>query len=188
MLVKGLIPSDHYREEHGEMVDVFDELWEKQEVKNMHSEVTVFGPDYGGTGDIRCQLKVDGEWEWFAIDVKTSRAVYDSHVAQLAAYGAADTYAKEVPKGTGGAVEYKKKWYVAESLPPVQRYAVLQIRPSDWDDYGNYIEPHCTLHPIDQEKIDAGYEMFRGSVQVRKGQAAYNRIVRREKKEAQKNE
>src|SRR5699024_7818678 len=78
--------------------------------------------------------------------------------------------------------------FVPEPLPPVQRYAVLRIRPSDWDDYGNYIEPHCTLHFIDQEKIDAGYEMFLGSVQVRKGQAAYNRIVRREKREAQKNE
>src|SRR5690625_7435812 len=122
------------------MADVFDEWWEKQEVKNMHSEVTVCGPDYGGTGDIRCQLKVDGEWEWFAIDVKTSRAVYDSHVAQLSAYGAADTYAKEVPKNTEGAVEYKKKWFVPEPLPPVQNYAVLQIRPSDWDNYGNYIE------------------------------------------------
>ena len=187
-VVQGLFPPEPTREEHEEMADAFDAWWDEQEVRNIYSEVTVFGPDYGGTGDLRCEMKIDGEWTWMCIDFKTSRAVYDSHVAQLAAYGAADTYAKEVPKGTGGAVEYKKKWYVAESLPPVQRYAVLQIRPSDWDDYGNYIEPHCTLHFIDQEKIDAGYEMFRGSVQVRKGQAAYNRIVRREKKEAQKNE
>src|SRR5690625_4988242 len=177
-VVQGLFPPEPTREEHVEMADAFEEWWEQQEVRNIHSEVTVFGADYGGTGDLRCEMKIDGEWTWMCIDVKTSRAVYDSHVAQLAAYGAADTYAKEVPEGTEGAVEYKKKWFVAEPLPPVEAYGVLRVRPDDWTDTGEFIPSFCELQVIPHNQISGGYQMFQCAVQVRQGQREYKQAVK----------
>ncbi|HLS01877.1 MAG TPA: hypothetical protein VK054_07865, partial [Beutenbergiaceae bacterium] len=176
--VQDLFPPDLVRDEQYAMVDSFVEWWDDQDVEIHAVEATLFGGTgqmaYGGTADLFVNLNGKN----MLIDVKTSRAVYDSHVAQLAAYGAADTYAKEVPEGTEGAVEYKKKWFVAEPLPPVEAYGVLRVRPDDWTDTGEFIPSFCELQVIPHNQISGGYQMFQGAVQVRQGQREYKQAVK----------
>ena len=92
----------------------------------------------------------------YLTDVKTSRAVRDTHIAQLAAYGAASMAVVEVPEGTEGAVEYKGSWFADKTLPGFQKYAIVQIRPDDYDPKGNLIPAFCKLHVLSQDEIDAG--------------------------------
>ena len=116
----------------------------------------MFGDGYGGTLDLI--LEIDGVT--YLTDVKTSRAVRDTHIAQLAAYGAASMAVVEVPEGTEGAVEYKGSWFADKTLPGFQKYAIIQIRPDDYDSKGNLIPAFCKMHVISQEEIDAGYLLY----------------------------
>lgn len=181
--VQDLLPPELVRPEQDAMVDAFVDWWEAQDIEVYAVEATVFGGTgdlaYGGTVDMFA--KVNGVN--MVLDVKTSRRVYDAHVAQLAAYGAADTWAKETFDPEEGS-EYKGKRFVPQSLPPVEAYGVLQVRPDDWTDDGDFIPAFCELHMIPQEQIEGGHQMFKGAVLVRQGQRAYKQAV----KEAEKNE
>lgn len=164
---------DLFREEHFQMAEVFDEWLDSVELTDIRSEGTVFGrtesgSGFGGTADLVCTLN----GETWMIDFKSSRAIHDQHIAQIAAYGKADYFSREVAKGTEGAVEYKGKSFVKAEFPTIQRYGVLQIRPLDWDHLGNEIPPFAKLHQISQAEIDAGWGLFQGAVAVREGQKA----------------
>lgn len=98
--------------------------------------------------------------ETFIPTHNTSRAVQNTHIAQLAAYGAATVALQEVPAGTPDAVSYKDSWWVATSVPGFSKYGVLQIRPDDYDNQGKFIPAFCTLHEITQAEIDAGFELY----------------------------
>lgn len=165
---------DLYRAEQAEMVEQYL-IWKSEHEVEVHAtEATVFGSDYAGTADIFA--KIDGE-NWL-IDVKTSRGTWPEHKAQLAALGAADTWMREVDKSTPGALEYEKtvkgekdvSWWLPSEVPPVQRYGVLHIRPSDVTYDGYPMEPFCVLKEVSHEEIQAGYELFRGALQVRHAQ------------------
>lgn len=56
-------------------------------------EQTVFGPDYAGTGDLWC--RIDGSL--WAIDYKTSKAIYDEAALQLAALNMATLVSDGTP-------------------------------------------------------------------------------------------
>ena len=149
-------PPDLIRDEQVQMAEAFLDWLDQHEVKVIATEMTVFGDGYGGTLD--AILEVDGVR--FCVDWKTSRNVQDTHIAQLAAYGAASMALVEVPEGTEGAVEYKGSWFVDKTLPGFQKYAIIQIRPNDYDSKGNFLPAFCKMHVISQEEIDAGYLLY----------------------------
>ena len=151
----GFLP-DLVRDEQVQMAEAFLDWLDQHDVKVIATEMTVFGDGYGGTLD--AILEVDGVR--FCVDWKTSRNVQDTHIAQLAAYGAASMALVEVPEGTEGAVEYKGSWFVDKTLPGFQKYAIIQIRPNDYDSKGNFLPAFCKMHVISQEEIDAGYLLY----------------------------
>lgn len=166
--VNDYFPDALIREQQTEMIEKFLQWWSEHEVQVVASEITVVGEDNAGT--------LDHIWNIDGIptllDVKTSRKVRFSHYGQLGALGAANYYMREVDAGYPGAVEYEtKKWgktyWVEEPIPEFTQYAILHLRPSDTTSQGEYMEPFCELHIIPQEKIDAGYELFRGALGAR---------------------
>lgn len=165
---------DIYRPEQEEMVVAYLEWRAEHDVEVYRTEATVFGEGYAGTADLFA--KIDGVNT--LLDIKTSRAVRDSHIAQLGALGAAHTLAVEVPEGASGATGFKPRksdkefssWWVEDVVPPIQQYQVLQVRPRDVDKFGVESPAFCVQHTIDPRQIDAGYELFRGALQVRHGQ------------------
>ena len=159
----GGFPPELVRDEQVQMVEAFLE-WESQhDVEAVSTEMTVFGQGYGGTLDMI--VEIDGVT--FLVEIKTSRAVQNTHIAQLAAYGAATVALQEVPAGTPDAVSYKDSWWVGTSVPGFSKYGILQIRPDDYDNQGKFIPAFCKLHEITQAEIDAGFELYMASQNAR---------------------
>jgi len=181
------IPPEPDREDKAEMVDAYHEWRDQHDVEALTTEATVFGDGYAGTLD--AILKVDGEL--MLIDVKSSRRVYDSHVAQLAALGAAHSMAVEVEEGTEGSVYSKivpsvakhhggqvDSWWLEEPLPPFTSYGVLQVRPSDYDNDGEYVAPFCKLHTIPHSLVEASFGLFQAGLMARKAKREYDKVVK----------
>lgn len=163
-------------------------LWSlENSITEAVTERTLFGAGYAGSADgIGTINGVKTLW-----DNKSSRAIYDSHVGQLAALGACDTMAEEVEEGTEGAVYYKMipsvakhhggqvdSWWVEKPVPEFTQYGVLQVRPDDSDTKGNAIEAFCEFHVIEQDLIEAGWELFQGALRARHGQARLKKLMK----------
>lgn len=185
--LNGWIPEEPWREDQAEMVLAFYEWLEGNEVELQVSEATVFGNGYAGTLDMIA--KINGVP--YLVDIKTSRAVHESHVAQLAALGAAHSMATEVAEGTEGAVYHKivpsvsrhhagqvDSWWVEEPVPAFQQYGILQIRPGDYDNDGNYIPPFCKLHTIPHRQVESAFGIFEAGLAARIAQREYNQVVK----------
>lgn len=156
------------RIEHAEMIEVFLEWESEHEIEVHATELTLFGATrngfgYGGTADLFATI--DGVPT--LCDFKTSRAVREAHIAQMAAYGAAEYAVEPCEKDDDGAKAYKGAHYRVREVPAFSQYAVLQVRPSDIDNEGNPIDPFCELHIIPQEAIDAGYGVFEAATKAR---------------------
>lgn len=170
-------PKDPVRADHVEMVEAYLDWRESNEVEVVATEATVFGSGYAGTGDFWAIINGIPT----LVDTKSSRKLADKHVAQLAAIGACDTMAVEVDSSEPGAVYHKltdavaaqhngqvDSWWLPKEVPAFSQYAVLQVRPGDFDrSTGEYIAPFCKLHVIPQAKIDAGWELFQAGLLAR---------------------
>lgn len=176
--LNGLFPEDPIRDDHYQMVEAYYAWKARHDIEVIATERTVFGPGYGGTADFFC--RINGVTT--LVDWKSSKAIRESHIAQLAALGAATTTALEVPEGTPGAVEHRLQpkvaaehsqevaWFVEEPLPDFQQYAVVQVRPMDYANSGEVLDPFCEMHVIPQRQIDAGFELFQAAKAVRLAQ------------------
>lgn len=179
-----LLEPEIVRREQEEMVIAYLEWKADQDIEVRLTEATVFGDGYGGTLD--WHLKLNGV-ETLG-DTKTSRATRREHYAQLAALGAADTLAREVPKGTEGAEEYtatkagKKStsYWVPDVIPPFSRYGILHLRPNDYDAQGNFVPAFCEFKPVSQEKIEAGFRLFRASLAACNAGAEFKALEKEE--------
>lgn len=167
-----------------EMAEQF-ELWLIDNDVEVHAiETTVYGDGYAGTAD--WFGTVNGKP--FVVDNKTSRGIRDSHLAQLAAIGAAHTLAREVDFNTPGAVSHKiqpsiaeehgldspNSWWVPEPLPSFSGYAILHMRPTTEDG-----PAHCTFEEIPQAKIDAAWGMFKGALMARHAEKKLKQLTGR---------
>lgn len=185
---------DIFRDEHAQMITEYLAWRQRHEVTVLATEATVFGTEYGGTGDIFWVLTclhedpcVEPETAML-VDTKTSRNTWDEHIAQLAALGAADTWMKEVPKGTPGAYKHEKtkdkvkevSWWMPTGVPAFTHYGILHVRPDDWNSKGEFVPAFCKLKVVPQDEIDVGWEMFQGALTVRKAQARM-KAVRKER-------
>lgn len=191
--LNGGFPEDPVREDHYQMVEAFHKWEADHDIEVISTERTVYGDKYAGTADLFA--KIDGVVT--LADFKTSRQVHDTHKAQLGAIGAAITSAREVPQGTEGAVEYKlqpkvseehggqeRAWFIEEPVPDFQRYSIIQARPDDWSNHGEYIPAFCEMHVIPQREVEAAYQLFCAARDVRLAQRA---LKQAEKEEANAN-
>lgn len=178
------------REDHLQMVEAFHAWEAEHDIEVLSTERTVFGDGYAGTADLFA--RIDGVVS--LIDWKSSRAVRDSHIAQLGAIGAAHSSAREVEESTPGAVYHKiqpsvakeyggqvDSWWVEEPLPDFQQYAVVQVRPGDFDSRGTWIDPFCEMHVIPQKQVEAGFELFKAARDVRLAQRLMKEAMKGEK-------
>lgn len=186
--LNGRFTMEPYREDHVEMVEAWHDWKDAHDIEVLATEATVFGDGYAGTGDI--WAAVDGVP--MCIDTKSSRKIGLSHLGQLAALGAADTMAVEVPKGTPGAVYHKltpavakqhggqvDSYWVPKAVPAFNTYGVLQIRPGDFHrSTGEYLDPFCELHVIPQEQIDAAWNYFQAGVMARKAERELKALMK----------
>ena len=169
------------RREQEEMVEQYL-LWKMDNDIEVHAtEATVFGTDYGGTADLFAT--VNGVK--LCLDVKTARNTWNEHFAQLAALGAATTMAREVTKGTEGAVKHKstrdgESWWVADVPPAFTDYAILHIRPDDYNAKGEFVPAFCKLKPVSHERIDAGWKMFQAAKALRFAEYEFKQIEKKE--------
>lgn len=121
----------------------------------------------------------------------TSRAVRNSHLAQLGALGAGHTMAKEVTADTPGAFKHLMEPKVAEELgldretywepvplPDFTNYGILQVRPDDYDSKGNFVPAFCQFHPVPQEVVEAAFEVFKGGLAVAYGNLAVKKAMK----------
>lgn len=190
--LNGWIPEDPWRDDQAEMVMAYLDWKETQFLNVVATETTVFGNyngfGYAGTFDIVAE--VNGE-TWL-LDIKTSRSVYESHVAQLGAIGAATDMAVEVPEGTEGAVLHKivpsigkyhagqvDSWWVNKPLPEFTRYGILRVRPGDYDSDGVYVPPFCFIQEVDQGLVDVGFEIFGAGLLARHAQKRYKDLEKK---------
>lgn len=178
--LNGWFQPDLYRDEEVQMAEQLL-IWLAENEVDVHAtEATVFGGNYGGTADLFANVNGVAT----CLDLKTSRNIWPEHHAQLAALGTADTLAKEVSKGTPGAKAYTRTkagekvtdYWVAEEVPPIQQYAILHLRPDDYDNNGNFIPAFCELKVAPQQLINIGYEEFQASVVLREAQRARKQI------------
>lgn len=163
----GFLP-DFTREEQVQMVNAFFEFQDQNEIEVVANELTVYGRFSAGT--------LDGIWKINGVptllDIKTSSAIRDSHLAQLAAYSASETAAVEVPEGTEGAIEYeytrdkqkRKAWFKMTTVPAFSQHAILQLRPDEYLPSGAFRPAFCKLHIIPQEVIDTAYLLFESAL------------------------
>lgn len=164
----GKFPEEPIRDDHYQMVVAFHE-WESQhDIEVISTERTVYGDGYAGTADLFA--RIDGVVT--LVDWKSSSAVRDSHKAQLGAIGAAVTTAREVSAETPGSTKHKLQpkvavehgqeyaWFVEEPLPDFQQYSVVQVRPDDYNNAGEYLPAFCKMHVIPEKEIDAAYKLF----------------------------
>lgn len=169
------------REDLWQMVEAYH-IWQTEHTLEVVStEMTLFGHTENGRG-------YAGTADWIGEvdgvptlgDDKTSRKVHETHEAQLAALGAAHTWAREVPEGTEGAVYYKivpsvakfhggqvDSWWVEEPVPAFSQYGVFQMRPDDHDHLGRFVPAFAEFHKIDYTLIDAGWDRFQAGLDAR---------------------
>lgn len=179
--ITGRFPAPPDRDETVDMAEAFHEWYDQHDVEPVVTEVTVVGDGYAGTLDHI--WIVDGVA--LLIDAKTSRAIRSSHIAQLGALGAAESMMRQVTADTPGAAKYTtKKWgdtyWVEEPVPPFSKYAVLHLRPGDFDSRGTYIEPFCRLEFVSQERVNAGYRMFRGALEACLAEREMKQLTKKE--------
>lgn len=180
---------DLVRQEQAEIIEQYL-IWKSEhDIEVACTEATFFGSSYAGTGD--WIGKIDGVWT--LVDNKTSRSTWDEQKAQLAALGACDTWMREVPAGTPGAFKHERttkgvkqtSWWIPTEMPPIQQYAILHMRPNDYDNKGNFVPAFCELKIIPQEEIDTAFEMFEGSLTIR---YAMNKLKQMAKARGEKEE
>lgn len=186
--VWGNFEPELVRDEQVQMAEVFMEWASQHTIEPVISETTVIGRSsrgqmYAGTLDHIWIL--DGVPT--LVDVKSSRASYEGHYAQLAALGAAESMLVEVDPETEGAGMHENKqtgevtFWQEQPLPPFKEYAILRVRPDDFDNDGNPIPAYCRLEKASDEKIAAAWESFEGALQQRHGEKQFNAVVKKEK-------
>lgn len=189
--LNGLFPEDPWREDQEQMIDAYLAWKADNDVEMLYTEKTVFGStssgDYAGTFDHI--LRVNGRVVFG--DTKTARALYETHLAQLAALSAAHTMAVEVPEGTEGAVYHKMpptvaeshggqvdSWWVAEGVPGFQDFGILRVRPDDWDRQGTFIPAFCRMEVVPTEQVEAAFGIFEAGLAARHAKKRYDAVVK----------
>lgn len=167
-----------------EQVDAFHAFLDWVDVNDVQfeqCEVTVLNPEMGYAGTLDHVLVLNGKR--YLVDVKTSKAVRDSHISQVAALAKAPVkLVSSIDKGTG-AFEYKDLHWTEEDMPKYDGYAVLQVRPTSVDDWGNEIPAFCEFHEIDKRLMTPAFLQFEGALKARQGQAEMKSLYRAIEKE-----
>jgi hypothetical protein len=163
-------PPTIINEQMDEMIAEWQRFKSEHDIKPIAVEATVFNPEHGYAGTL------DGIWEidgvTYLLDVKTSRNTWPEHYQQLAALDACTVM---MVQGEDGV-------WSEQPIPAYEKYAILHLRPSDWDNEGWRTEPFCTLKEV--ENIPLHFEGFLGALALKKYERQLNMVTKKQIKEA----
>lgn len=137
-----------------EMVGQWDDFKSEHDIRPILTETTFWSHQYGYAGTADALWEIDGVRT--LLDVKTSRNTWDEHRMQLAALGACDAMLIEATDGH----------WIEDVVPAFSEYALLHIRPSDYDKHGEPMAPFCELKSVSHDEIPALFDMYLGLLQV----------------------
>lgn len=152
-------------EKFWECIEVWEQFRKEHNIIPHRVENTVWderadsdGLGYAGTFDLLCEI--DGTL--YLLDIKTSRGLYHSTWMQLAALFNARYLLEEGPDGTDSMIEGWQK--------PIEKLAVIHIRPSDTDWKGNYMPPFCKLieMPAPHDQMFSGFMGLRQYTEMKR--------------------
>ena len=167
-------------EEMQQMVDAYYAWKFLHDIEVVAVELTVYGDGYAGTLDLI--LRIDGKL--YLLDIKTARAVRDSHWWQLAALDKADVFYVETDTDVVG----QKVWVPQSKLEHLGNeedwhYGFLHTRPNDIEKDGTLIPAFFELEEIPAEDIEIHYESFLACLTLRRNQKIMKARTSERKKE-----
>lgn len=169
--------------EMDEMVYRWEQFKEEHTIEPLLVEATAVNKQYGYAGTLDGLWIIDGVPT--LVDVKTSRNTWPEHFQQLAALGACDTYMKQVSSDTDGAAEHKVgsevTYWVEKPMPKFDEYAIVHLRPTDFDNNGNLLESFCKLKKV--ENLDLHFKGFLGALELKKYERELNKVTKEQNKE-----
>jgi len=151
--------------ETDEMIEAWIEWHEHHTIISHNQEFTIVNDTLGiaGTADADWSIRCDhegpclgqepGQFVRTLVDLKTARNTWNDHGYQLAALASAEVIMREVVETHPDAIKAEKteagkkviSFWVEDAPPVWERYALLHIRPDDYDTQGNLIPRFCVL-------------------------------------------
>lgn len=175
--VTGMIEPEIVNQQQEEAVTAFLAWEADQDLEPVLTEATVVNETLGYAGTLDHVWRLNGET--LLVDLKTSKMVYDSHVAQLAALMNAEYRMVEKP---GGVKYTSSKWgdtyWETDTLPEVDGAMILKVRFEDMDSKGTIIDPVCQPYRIQPEFLDKGFELFKACLTMKKALSTYKKLER----------
>lgn len=169
-------------------VDAFERFldWvDENDVVFEQCETTVLNPELGYAGTLDLVIVKDGKR--YLVDTKSSRyplskktgrvLIHTSHISQVASLAQAKVAIRPTAEVDGREHTIHKDLYWEEfDMPEYDGYAVLQVRPTSVDDYGNEIPAFCEFHEIDKRLMEPAFQQFKGALLARQGEYALKQV------------
>jgi hypothetical protein len=177
-------PPEIKTPEMDEMVGRWLEFKDQHTIEPLLVEATVVNREYGYAGTLDGFWLIDGVPT--LLDVKTSRNTWPEHYQQLAALDRAESLMVEVEYDYPDSVPYvsagQTTYWVEKPMPKAEKYAILRVRPTDYDNDGNLIESFCGLKEV--QNLDLHFEGFLGALALKKYERQLNTVTKEQTKEA----
>lgn len=126
-------------------------------VEPIHLEVTAWNHTHGYAGTLDGLGYIDGVLTLW--DLKSARNTWSEHKEQLAALGNCEELLKQV-----GEFEWERL-----EMPPFEQYALIRLRPDDYNGSGEFVPAFWELLVFSKEEINDYFDTFLGALQVKKG-------------------
>ena len=176
--VLGLFEPEIQKIEQEQAITAFLNWERDHDIELLFVEHTVVNETLGYAGTLDHIWKLDGEIS--LVDTKTSRGIYDSHVAQLAALNHAEYMMIET--GNPEHMKYRTKqwgdtyWEIGQ-IPEYSRVGILKCRFDDFDKDGNDVPAVCEFTELPQEQLDIGWDLFVASHQMATARRDWKKIA-----------
>lgn len=177
--VTGLIEPELVNAQQEEAVEAFLKWYADQDISPVLTEATVVNETLGYAGTLDHVWNINGRT--LLVDVKTSKRVYDSHVAQIAALRNSEYRMVETTKGKGVLFKSRRHgdtYWTAAPLPEVEGSMILKTRFEDIDNQGTVIDPVCEPYYIKPEFERVGFNLFTACLTMKKALSTYAKTER----------
>lgn len=165
--VQGLIEPDPVNEMHEEMIGAYLTWEQDHDVEPIAVEATVVNEEYGYAGTLDGIWLIDGVPT--LLDTKSSKAVYDSHIAQLAALSRAEYMMVEVgpDEGTPYTAKGQTTYWTTTPIPEYDRVGILKVRFDDFNSKGEFIPAEAKFTGIETGRLEAGWGLFTAALTMK---------------------
>lgn len=140
-----------------ELINQWNLFRQAHNIEPLHLEVTAWSHKHNYAGTLDGIGYIDGVLTLY--DLKSSRNLWPEHKEQLAALGNADELLIQVGE---------HEW-VREAIPDFEQYAIIHLRPGDFNGKGDFVPAYWELLVFSKEEINDYFDTFLGALQVKEG-------------------